>query len=77
MVIEVDAVVRDIDEELRRWRCAAPRVRAIASVPRTLLSPLVASFWIGGWVGFSTSSAVNPPPWIMNPGMTRWKMVPG
>ena len=50
----VRAVVRDIEVELRRWRCAALSVRAMARVPRTLLSPLVASFWIGGRVGFST-----------------------
>ena len=34
------------------------RVRAIASVPRVLFRPLVASFWIGGRTGFSTISGV-------------------
>ena len=44
-------------------------VRAMPSVPRMWLNLLVASLRIGGWVGFSTSSGVNPPPWIMNPGI--------
>jgi hypothetical protein len=38
---------------LRAWR-----VRAIASVPRRLLSPLVASLRIGGRTDFSTISGV-------------------
>ena len=50
-------------------------VRAMASVPRSLVRPLIASFLIGSRVGFWVMSAVNPPPWIMKPLMTRWKMV--
>ena len=46
-------------------------MRAIATVPRVLRRPFVASFWIGGRVGFSASVGVNPPPWIMNPALTR------
>jgi hypothetical protein len=45
-------------------------------VPRRLRRPLVASFWIGGRVVFSSSDFVYPPPWIMNLGITRWKIVP-
>ena len=51
-------------------------VRAMATVPRELRRPFFASFLIGPWVGFSSSSGVNPPPWIMKPGITRWKTVP-
>src|SRR5437870_12419128 len=51
-------------------------VRAIAIEPRRLRRPWRASFRMGGEVGFSFSSAVIPPPWIMKPGITRWKTVP-
>ncbi|MQM40307.1 hypothetical protein KBTX_04354 [wastewater metagenome] len=51
-------------------------VRAIDSVPRSLSSPLSASFSMGSRVGLRCISSVNPPPWITNPGMTRWKIVP-
>ena len=51
-------------------------VRAIASVPRAFLRPLPASFLIGARVGFCVMSGVKPPPWIMKPGITRWKIVP-
>jgi len=51
-------------------------VRAIATVPRVFLSPLSASFWIGGCVGFFSSCWSKPPPWIMNVGITRWNTVP-
>jgi hypothetical protein len=50
--------------------------RAIATVARALRRPLLASFLIGSRPGFSLMSWVNPPPWIMKPGMTRWKIVP-
>ena len=51
-------------------------VRAIEIVPRRLRTPLRASLRMGLSVGFSLRSGVMPPPWIMNPGMTRWKTVP-
>ena len=51
-------------------------VRAIASVPAAFFRPLPASFLIGARVGFCCMSVVNPPPWIMNVGMTRWNVVP-
>ena len=46
-------------------------VRAIATDPRTFFSPFCASSLIGASVGFLVMSGVNPPPWIMNPGITR------
>ncbi len=63
---------------MKNWLLAesTTEVRAIAMVPRRLVRPFPASFLMGGLVGFCCMSAVNPPPWIMNPGMTRWKMVP-
>src|SRR6185503_1413286 len=51
-------------------------VQTIAMEPRVLRTPLRASLRMGGEVGFSCSSAVIPPPWIMKPGITRWKTVP-
>jgi hypothetical protein len=50
-------------------------VRAMATVPRTLDRPLRLSSGIGARVGFSLMSAFMPPPWIMKPSITRWKMV--
>ena len=51
-------------------------VRAMASVPVSFFSPLVASFVTGARVFFWRMSGVRPPPWIMNPRITRWKIVP-
>ena len=51
-------------------------VRAIASVPRSFLRPFWASFLIGARVSFCAIAASKPPPWIMKPGITRWKIVP-
>ena len=51
-------------------------VRAIAMVPRRFLSPFMDSMAMGSRVSFWFMSRVNPPPWIMNPSMTRWKIVP-
>jgi len=51
-------------------------VRAIAIVPVSFLNPLAASLRTGLRAGFSLKSGSNPPPWIMNPGITRWKTVP-
>jgi len=31
---------------------------------------------MGARVGFWFMSFVKPPPWIMKPSMTRWKIVP-
>ena len=45
-------------------------------VPTVFLRPLPASFSIGAFVFFSFMSLSMPPPWIMNPGITRWKIVP-
>ena len=60
--------------------CAVARsttpVRAMASVPVSFLRPLAASFLIGACVGFCVMSFVKPPPWIMKPAITRWKIVP-
>ncbi|MNU07701.1 hypothetical protein D3C72_2534140 [compost metagenome] len=62
---------------MKNWAVAesGTLVRAIAMVPRSFFRPFWASSGIGGRVGFSFMSAVKPPPWIMNPGITRWKMV--
>jgi len=49
-------------------------VRAIAIVPRLLAKPLADSLTIGSRVCFCCMSAVNPPPWTMNFGITRWKI---
>ena len=46
------------------------------SHPRSFFSPLSASFLIVSRVDFCSMPSVNPPPWIMKPGMTRWKIVP-
>jgi hypothetical protein len=51
-------------------------VRAMAMVPRSLVRPLSASFWIGDRVVFCRCWASKPPPWIMKLGMTRWNRVP-
>ncbi|MNC98467.1 hypothetical protein D3C83_164300 [compost metagenome] len=51
-------------------------VRAMAMVPISFFRPLLASFLIGSRVGLWARSAVNPPPWIMKPGITRWNTVP-
>ncbi len=51
-------------------------VRAMATVPRSLRSLLAASFLMGARVAFSFMAASMPPPWTMNRGMTRWKIVP-
>src|SRR5829696_8197589 len=48
----------------------------MATVPRSLVTPLSASFWIGARVVFCCSRASKPPPWIMKSGMTRWNRVP-
>jgi hypothetical protein len=50
-------------------------VRAIEIAPFTCFSAGLVSSAIGGSVGFSIRSAVNPPPWITKPGITRWKIV--
>ena len=62
----------------KNWQVALSTtlVRAIATVPTVFLSPLSASFLIGGLVGFWCMSGVMPPPWIMKSRMTRWKIVP-
>jgi hypothetical protein len=46
-------------------------VRAMAMVPRWLASPFPASFLMLARTGFCFISAVKPPPWIMNPLITR------
>src|ERR1035437_1491187 len=51
-------------------------VRAMAIVPTSFFRPLLASFCTGGRVFFCTKSVVKPPPWIMKPLITRWKIVP-
>ena len=51
-------------------------VRAMDRVPREFFSPLNDSFLIGSLDFFSFMPGSKPPPWIMNPGMTRWKMTP-
>src|SRR5262245_56415503 len=63
---------------MKNWAVALSTtfVRAIASVPRLFASPLSASFLIAARVGFCVKSLVKPPPWIMKPGITRWKIVP-
>ena len=63
---------------MKNWLVAesTTAVLAIAIVPRRFLRPFIASFMIGASVGFWFMSFVKPPPWIMNPSMTRWKIVP-
>ena len=53
-------------------------VRAMASVPVSFFSPLDDSFLIAARCPsrLSRMSSVMPPPCTMNPGMTRWKIVP-
>jgi len=51
-------------------------VRAIATVPRVFFRPFWLSSGIGARVVFCFMSGVKPPPWIMNPSMTRWNTVP-
>jgi hypothetical protein len=50
-------------------------VRAMATVYLRFLRPLVASFAIGARVGFWRIPGSIPPPWIMKPSITRWKIV--
>ena len=50
-------------------------VRAIATVPRSLPSPLSASLRIGSRGNFCVRSSRKPPPWIMKSSITRWKIV--
>ena len=63
---------------MKNWLVALSTtiVRAMASVPRLLRRPLAASFLMGALVGFWRMFASKPPPWIMNPSITRWKIVP-
>ena len=63
---------------MKNWLVAESTtiVRAIAIVPRLFLSPFIASLRIGSRVAFWFMSLVKPPPWIMNPSITRWKIVP-
>ncbi|MNC88945.1 hypothetical protein D3C83_48240 [compost metagenome] len=51
-------------------------VRAMAIVPVVFFSPFEASLRTGLRVAFCLKSGSNPPPWIMNPGITRWNRVP-
>ena len=62
---------------MKNWLVAESTtiVRAIAIVPRAFLRPFIASLRIGSFVGFWSMFAVNPPPWIMKPSITRWKIV--
>jgi hypothetical protein len=50
-------------------------VRAIATVYLRFLSPLPASLATGPRVGFCFMPGAKPPPWIMKPSITRWKIV--
>ncbi len=61
---------------MKNWLLAlwGSDVRAIATVPRSFFRPLSASFVMGAAVGFCLISSVNPPPWIMNAGITRWNI---
>ena len=51
-------------------------VGTIAMVYFSLDKPLLASFLIGSRVSTSSMPGLKPPPWIMKPGMTRWKIRP-
>ena len=64
---------------MKNWAVAefGSWVRAMAMVPASFLRPLLASFSMGARVAFSSASAGRvPPPWIMKPSMTRWKIRP-
>ncbi len=62
---------------MKNWAVAewGAEVRAMATVPRVFLRPLLASFWIASPVGFCFMPGSKPPPWIMKLPITRWKMV--
>ena len=74
---EIEAVVvGDVDEELRGRRM---RVGACApSRPCRRVAQAVAGFVLDRRARrlLAASRGVKPPPWIMKPGMTRWKIVP-
>ncbi len=71
-----EVVIRDIDEELVGGRIGLV-AEAMASVPRMLDRPFCHSFLMGPREPRRWSiSGVKAPPWIMNPSMTRWKIVP-
>jgi hypothetical protein len=63
---------------MKNWAVAecGSWVRAMAMVPASFLRPLRASFSMGARVAFSSMRAFMPPPWIMKPSMTRWKIRP-
>ncbi|MNG20250.1 hypothetical protein D3C84_1044890 [compost metagenome] len=51
-------------------------VRAMATVPTLLATPLLASFLMVARVAFCFMPGSKPPPWIMKLLITRWKTVP-
>ena len=42
----------------------------------TIFHRVIKGFMIGARVAFSFMPRSKPPPWIMKPLMTRWKIVP-
>ncbi|MNL85321.1 hypothetical protein D3C87_2135940 [compost metagenome] len=50
-------------------------VRAMARVYLSFFRPLLASFSMGASLSFCFMPGSKPPPWIMKPGITRWKIV--
>ena len=62
---------------MKNWAVAelGTLVRAMAMVPRSFFRPLRDSSSMGSRVFFCDMFFSKPPPWIMKPGITRWKMV--
>ena len=58
---------------MKNWDVALSTtlVRAMATVPRALVTPLVASFLMAERPLFWFMSESKPPPWIMKVWMTR------
>jgi hypothetical protein len=73
-VIE-EVVVGDVDEELRRRRM---RVRRARHRDRVLLVLEAVARFVRDRrtrTRFSFMPGAMPPPWIMKPSITRWKIV--
>ena len=62
---------------MKNWDDAGVRVgRTGHGDGAALVGKAVVGFVLdGAWVAFSSIFMFMPPPWIMNPLITRWKMV--
>ena len=68
-----EIVVCDVDEELAGGAVGIGRTRHGGRAP-IIGEPLAASLRMGLPVGFLAHIGGEAPPWIMNPGITRWNM---